>query len=151
MPRGKFRLRLVFPSQNRYKAHQVRECSELAPMSWSYLNLRHACRPILRPAGRSLSLSSVEGPMQPPLVNATLYQYFSREVLAKHSNRPALICRNEPPRAHGGPSVRNLGVRTHLAWDFEDFDRHIKALARGLLNMGVKNGDRVGVIMGNVR
>ncbi|KAL1745248.1 hypothetical protein HDZ31DRAFT_82110 [Schizophyllum fasciatum] len=31
----------------------------------------------------------------------------------------------------------------------EEFDRHIKALARGLLEMGVKPGERVAVIMGN--
>jgi acyl-CoA synthetase (AMP-forming)/AMP-acid ligase II len=96
-------------------------------------------------------LSSVEGPSHPPLVNATLSEYFAKEVLEKHSTRPALICPNEGPRAHGGPLSHNLGVRTHLAWDFQDFDRHIKALSRGLLNMGVKKGDRVGVIMGNVR
>jgi acyl-CoA synthetase (AMP-forming)/AMP-acid ligase II len=96
-------------------------------------------------------MSSVEGPLHPPLVNATLSDYFSREVLEKHSTRPALICRNESSGAHGGPLSHNLGVRTHLAWDFEEFDTHIKALTRGLLNMGVRKGDRVGVIMGNVR
>jgi len=119
-------------------------------MSWPFVNLRHPWA-ILRPAGRSLSLSSVQGPLHPPLVDTTLSVYFAREVLRKHGARPALICRNEAPGAHGGPLSHNLGVRTHLAWDFGDFDRHIKALTRGLLNMGVKKGDRVGVIMGNVR
>ncbi|KAI5834010.1 acetyl-CoA synthetase-like protein [Schizophyllum commune Tattone D] len=42
-----------------------------------------------------------------------------------------------------------MGLSTHLAWDFEEFDRHIKALARGLLELGVKPGERVAVIMGN--
>ncbi|KAL1700997.1 hypothetical protein EV121DRAFT_282959 [Schizophyllum commune] len=42
-----------------------------------------------------------------------------------------------------------MGVSTHLAWDFEELDRHIKALARGLLELGVKPGERVAVIMGN--
>jgi len=122
-------------------------------MFWPCVHLRHAChrastRP--RPTIRPLSLSSVEGPLYPPLVSVTLSEFFAREVLEKHSTRPALICRNESPRAHGGPLSYNLGVRKHLAWDFEDFDRHIKALTRGLLNMGVKKGDRVGIIMGNV-
>jgi acyl-CoA synthetase (AMP-forming)/AMP-acid ligase II len=96
-------------------------------------------------------MSSVEGPLNPPLSNSTLSEYFSREIFEKQGTRPALICRNEPPRAHGGPLSRNLGVKTHLAWDFEEFDRHIKAVARGLLTMGVKKGDRVGVLMGNNR
>lgn len=44
---------------------------------------------------------------------------------------------------------RNLGVERHLAWDFEEFGRHVDAVARGLIGMGVGKGDRVGVIMGN--
>ncbi|KAG6865443.1 hypothetical protein C0991_002519 [Blastosporella zonata] len=42
-----------------------------------------------------------------------------------------------------------MDVTAHLAWDFAEFDRHINALARGLLGMGVRKGDRVGVVMGN--
>jgi acyl-CoA synthetase (AMP-forming)/AMP-acid ligase II len=110
---------------------------------------RHHAYVILRPASRTLTLSSVEGLLHPPLVNSTLSEYFAHEILEKQSTRPALICRNELPRSHGGPPSHNLGVRTHLAWDFEEFDGHIRACARGLLNLGVKKGDRVGVIMGN--
>lgn len=98
-----------------------------------------------------LSLSSVEGPTEPPLANSTLSHFFTREILRNYSDCPALICRTEPPRAHGGPPSPNLGVERHLAWDFEEFDRHIVALSRGLVGLGVKKGDRVGVIMGNNR
>lgn len=100
---------------------------------------------------RSLTLSSVEGPKDPPLEQRTLPVYFRDEVLAKHAERPALVCRQERPRAHGGPPSRNMGIETHLAWDFEEFDRHIHALARGLVSLGVKKGDRVAVVMGNNR
>lgn len=100
---------------------------------------------------RYLALSSVQGPLHPPLETRTLSEYFYSDILQKHSGRPALICRGELPRAHHGPSSRNLGVTSHLAWDFEEFDRHINALARGLLRMGVRKGDRVGVVMGNNR
>ncbi|KAI0073641.1 acyl-CoA synthetase [Panus rudis PR-1116 ss-1] len=100
-------------------------------------------------ARRALTVSSVVGPTEPPLVQSTLSHYFENEILKHHSTRPALICRAEHPRAHGGPVSRNLGVTRHLAWDFEEFDRHIEALARGLLDLGVKKGDRVGVVMGN--
>lgn len=118
-----------------------------------------------RPLTRSLSAhpgnlthSSVTGPLSPPLYDSTLYSYFTSQVLAKHPSRPALICRAERSGAHGGPTarIRNLakeggGERAYLAWDFEEFDRNIMALARGLVGLGVKKGDRVGVVMGNNR
>ncbi|KAJ8462955.1 hypothetical protein ONZ51_g10570 [Trametes cubensis] len=96
-----------------------------------------------------LTLSAVEGATEPPLVSKTLPAYFRDDILGLHGARPALIARQEQPRPHGGPLSRNLGDARHLAWDFEEFDRHIEALARGLLDLGVKKGDRVGVIMGN--
>lgn len=98
-----------------------------------------------------LTKSSVVGPLEPPLSLKTLPEFFNTEVLPNFSARPALICRQEKRRAHGGPSSRNLDVQSHLAWDYEEFDRHIGALARGLIGMGVKPGDRVGVITGNNR
>ena len=98
-----------------------------------------------------LTLSEVVGPAHPPLVEKTLPSYFRDDVLRVHGSRPALISRKEGPRPFGGPRGRNLGDAPHLAWDFGEFDRHIQALARGLLSMGVKKGDRVGVIMGNNR
>ena len=100
---------------------------------------------------RRLSKSAVQGPLEPPLSTKTLPEYFATEVLNRYSSRPALICRKERPRSHGGPPSRNLGVTSHLAWDYAEFDTHINALARGLLGMGVQKGDRVGVIMGNTR
>lgn len=99
----------------------------------------------------SFALSSVEGPKDPPLERRTLSVYFRDEILAKHAKRSALVCRQERPRPHGGPPSLNMGVGTHLAWDFEEFDRHIHALARGLVSLGVKKGDRVAVVMGNNR
>jgi hypothetical protein len=118
----------------------------------------HAVRPslvrLLLPLSttyRSLTLSAVEGPQDRPLIAGTLYNYFSKEVVGRNGARPALIARNEVCRAHGGPVSPNLGVSHHLAWDFDEFDRHINALARGLISLGVKKGDRVGVVMGNNR
>ncbi|OBZ78072.1 putative acyl-CoA synthetase YngI [Grifola frondosa] len=82
-------------------------------------------------------------------VSSTFPEYFAHDILQKYGSRPALIARGEKPRPHGGPRSPNMGVSQHLAWDFQEFDRHIQALARGLLDLGVKKGDRVGVIMGN--
>ena len=99
-----------------------------------------------------LTKSCVQGPLEPPLSTKTLPQYFETEVLDKYHARPALICRKEAARAHGGPPTHNLGRESsYLAWSFEEFNQHINALARGLLSMGVQPGDRVGVIMGNNR
>jgi hypothetical protein len=110
-----------------------------------------ALNPIASPCFRPITLSAVEGARDPPLDNRTLPEYFTKEVLSKIPERPALICRQERPRAHGGPLPRNVGVERHLAWDFSEFDGHIGALARGLVGLGVKQGDRVGVVMGNNR
>ncbi|KAF8273702.1 hypothetical protein EI94DRAFT_1776296 [Lactarius quietus] len=98
---------------------------------------------------RRITLSAVEGARHPPLDNRTLPEYFSSEILSRRSERPALICLQERPRAHGGPLPSSKGVEGHLFWDFNEFDNHINALARGLVGLGVKKGDRVGVIMGN--
>jgi hypothetical protein len=100
---------------------------------------------------RQITLSAVEGAREPSLDNRTLPEYFSAEVLSRRPDHPALICRQERPRAHGGPLSKNMGVERHLAWDFNEFDSHIRALARGLVGLGVNKGDRVGVIMGNTR
>jgi hypothetical protein len=106
---------------------------------------------IVYPCSRRITLSAVEGAHDPPLDNRTLPGYFTTEVLSQRPERPALICPHERPRAHGGPLPRNMGVGRHLAWDFSEFDSHIRALARGLVGLGVKKGDRVGVVMGNTR
>ncbi|KAI0264677.1 acetyl-CoA synthetase-like protein [Gloeopeniophorella convolvens] len=98
---------------------------------------------------RRITLSVADGPREPPLDNRTLPQYFSSEILPQREHRPALICSQERPRPHGGPLSRNMGVEGRLAWDFSEFDAHIGALARGLVGLGVKKGDRVGVVMGN--
>ncbi|KAJ7637134.1 hypothetical protein FB45DRAFT_789374 [Roridomyces roridus] len=113
----------------------------LRPSIFGSLRLRHS--------RGLLTLSAVQGPLEPPLVTSTLSEYFRTEILQKHAGRPALVCRTESPTAHGGPAPRTLGTGSHLAWDYEEFDRHINALSRGLLRMGVRKGDRVGVLMGN--
>lgn len=107
--------------------------------------------------GKSVSLrtrwlithSYVEGPMDPPLEHRPLPVYFREEIVGKHAERRALVSRHERPRTHGGPTSPNMGVRAHLSWDFQEFSRHIDATARGLASLGVKKGDRVGVVMGN--
>ena len=98
-----------------------------------------------------LSSSYVEGSKESQLSTETLTSFFEKELLPNYSSKAALICRKESPRAHGGPQHFNLGRADCLAWNFEDFSRHIDALAYGLRSLGVKVGDRIGVVMGNNR
>ena len=98
-----------------------------------------------------LTLSAVQGPSEPPLVSKTLPAFFREDVVRPYGARPALIARGEQPRAHGGPPPRADASPRHLEWNFGEFDAHVRALARGLVGLGVKKGDRVGVIMGNNR
>ncbi|KAH9939850.1 acyl-CoA synthetase [Amylocystis lapponica] len=98
---------------------------------------------------RTLTFSVVDGARHPPLDPRTLPEYFAESIVRPHGARPALIAHSERPRAHGGSRSSNMGIETHLAWDFGEFDRHVQALARGLLGLGVRKGDRVAVLMGN--
>ncbi|KAI6104306.1 hypothetical protein F5141DRAFT_1128825 [Pisolithus sp. B1] len=69
--------------------------------------------------------SYVDGPTDPPLEHRTFPVYFREEIVGNYAERRALISRHE------------------------QFSRHIDATARGLTSLGVKKGDRVGVVMGN--
>jgi len=99
---------------------------------------------------RGLSLSSVCGSTYPPLDDRTIWKYFTDSIQSRLA-RPALISPQEPPRPHGGPISENMGITTHLGWTYSEFDQHIKALARGLVSLGVKKGEHVAVIMGSAR
>lgn len=104
----------------------------------------------------SLALSSVRGSTFPPLIESTLPAYYEDVLLSKYASRPALICLQERPRAHGGLSNSsradfNLGRSDCLAWDYFELHEHVKATARGLIGIGVNKGDRIGVLMGNNR
>ena len=100
---------------------------------------------------KALAFSYVEGPREPPLESSTLSNYFEQQLLPRYAPKPALICRQELPRAHAGPPQCNLNRTDCLAWSFDEFFRHIQSLARGLVALGVKKGDRVGAVMGNNR
>ena len=99
---------------------------------------------------RFLTLSIVKGDTQPPLDYRPLGHYF-KDIIQSRLDKTALVCPKELPRPHGGPASDNMGIETHLKWNYAEFDRHIQALARGLIDMGVQKGDRVAVVMGNNR
>ncbi|CAE6521746.1 unnamed protein product [Rhizoctonia solani] len=77
--------------------------------------------------------SIVSGPLDPPLSELTLPNFYRTQILPHHASRPALISRHEH----------------NVRWDFAEFDIQIERMARGLLAAGIKPGDRVATIMGN--
>ncbi|ELU39155.1 AMP-binding domain-containing protein [Rhizoctonia solani AG-1 IA] len=79
--------------------------------------------------------SIVSGPLDPPLSELTMPDFYRTQILPNHASRPALISRHE----------------NNVRWNFAEFDVRIERMARGLLVAGVKPGDRVAAIMGNCR
>src|SRR5579875_657459 len=73
------------------------------------------------------ALSYVHGASDVPLLGETIGANFARTV-ARFPDRPALI-------------VRQQGIR----WTYSELDRKSTDLAAGLLALGLKRGDRVGI------
>jgi AMP-binding enzyme len=94
-------------------------------------------------------LSQVAGPTDEPLLEGTLGGFFNK-LVARQGDRPALVSRHEPLDPYGDRSPRWSGAAADcLRWSYSQFDEHIDQLARGLLQMGIQKGDRVGVFMLN--
>ncbi|EJD51334.1 acyl-CoA synthetase [Auricularia subglabra TFB-10046 SS5] len=104
---------------------------------------------ILRRGTRTLlTLSRVKGPTTPPLLTKTLPEFFRDDILSRHADQPALISNHEKAGVHNTP-WKQQSHSGDLYWNFAEFDAHIEALAKGLSNMGIQKGDRVGVVLGN--
>ncbi|MEE2733391.1 MAG: AMP-binding protein [Pseudomonadota bacterium] len=73
------------------------------------------------------AVSYLKGPAHQPLLEETIGQCLSR-IARQFPEREALV-------------VRHQGIR----WTYADYLREINRLASGLLNLGVKPGDRVGI------
>ena len=115
----------------------------------SKLSISNRLTSLAKPNFSRITKSFVQGPSTPPLSLQTFPHFFNNQILPKYGDRPALISLHELPRVHGGPL--HSTPRHNLEWNYDVFDRHIQALARGLIGLGVKEGERVGVVMGNSR
>jgi hypothetical protein len=94
-------------------------------------------------------LSQVAGPTHPPLLEDTLGGFFNN-LVARHGDRTGLISKHEPPDPYGTKSPTSVGLGSDcLRWSFHQFNEHVDQLARGMLEMGIRKGDRVGVFMLN--
>ncbi|CAI7657906.1 unnamed protein product [Penicillium bialowiezense] len=66
-----------------------------------------------------------------PLIESTVGAHFAK-IVTEHGDRTAVISRHQNDRA-----------------TYESLDTRSNALARGLESVGVRKGDRVGVMLGN--
>ncbi|KAM0746277.1 acetyl-CoA synthetase-like protein [Meredithblackwellia eburnea MCA 4105] len=89
------------------------------------------------------NISYTIGPNHPPLDERTLASFWN-ETVAKYPDSPALVSRWEREDHH----VEGKG-EIGLRWSYKEMDEHVEALAKGLLKMGLKKGDRIGVFLGN--
>lgn len=100
------------------------------------------------------NVSHVQGPTDVPLLSHTLGEFWD-SVEAKYPTSMALISRHEAQDQHDLDSAPGHIVGEGedptkcLRWTYEDLGRAVDALARGLLEQGIKKGDRVGVFLGN--
>ncbi|KAL1296727.1 hypothetical protein AAFC00_000197 [Neodothiora populina] len=78
-----------------------------------------------------LTHAHLKGPDQPPLLEQTISQHFA-SIVSQYGDRPAVISRHQ---------------QTTLTYDLLDVSSN--ALARGLVDLGVKKGNRVAVSLGN--
>ncbi|KIW71330.1 hypothetical protein PV04_03511 [Phialophora macrospora] len=89
-------------------------------------------RPSYLRARRSLlTLAKVKGPSEPPLLEETVGENFSR-IVSAHGDRNAVISRHQNKRL-----------------TYHQLDLESNVVARGLQSLGVKKGDRVCVSLGN--
>lgn len=114
----------------------ARTSSNLYPAFRSFsttsLNLRERQRNGLVPLD---GLSHVSGPTTPALLEETLGDFFSR-LVSNYRDSPALISRHEAAQVHrlnyAGQGVSDRGEEC-IRWSYGEFERHVDALARGLL------------------
>jgi len=74
-----------------------------------------------------LQLSYFKGADQPPLLDATIGDYLD-DIAARHPHRLALVSRHQEVR-----------------WTYGEYLCEIEKLSRGLLALGIRPGDRVGI------
>lgn len=85
----------------------------------------------------------LKGSTKPLLISKTLSKYWLNDIVPKYHSRIALISKHEPTTSN--PTNSNQNIK----WTFEEFDDQIHRLANGLLKLGIRKGDRVGIYSQN--
>ncbi|OQE19549.1 hypothetical protein PENSTE_c015G05425 [Penicillium steckii] len=78
-----------------------------------------------------LTESYIRGPLDPPLLESTVGEHFAK-VVAEYGDRTAVVSKHQNDRV-----------------TYASLDAKSNALARGLESVGVRKGERVGVMLGN--
>ncbi len=102
-------------------------------------------------------LSRVSGPTTDPLVeDASLGSFWTRDIVSRYGDRPALIVKHEPSSQHSlipsSSATASPGTAEPtdcLRWTFAQMDAHIRTLASGLAALGIRRGSVVAVLMMN--
>lgn len=92
---------------------------------------RPAVRTAITLLRRSHTQAKARGPLEPPLLEETIGENFSR-IVSAHGDRPAVISRHQSKRL-----------------TYHELDQNSNVVAKGLQGVGVKKGDRVCVQLGN--
>ncbi|KAE8390163.1 hypothetical protein BDV23DRAFT_155605 [Aspergillus alliaceus] len=101
---------------------------------WSALSAGHISKTLqgASPFRRSLLTQSyARGPLEPPLLESTVGSHFAH-IVSSYGDRAAVISKHQNDRL-----------------TYAGLDAKSNALARGLESVGVRTGDRVGVMLGN--
>ncbi|OAW00220.1 hypothetical protein, variant [Puccinia triticina 1-1 BBBD Race 1] len=84
--------------------------------------------------------SYLVGPTEPPLFEHSLPVHWAEHILPTYHDQPALICRAEPPSP-----IHQSGQSGCLRLSYAQLDQSINSVALGLLQLGIRKGDRVGI------
>lgn len=95
------------------------------------------------------NISSVFGPTTPPLDERTLGEFWN-DLIASYPTSPALVCRHENRDIHSTEYRGGIWKEEDcLRYNFREMGEKVDQLARGMMSLGFKKGDRVGAYLGN--
>jgi hypothetical protein len=101
------------------------------------------------------NMSHAVGTHETPLDERSFGQFWS-DMVSTYPESPALVVRHEPSGYHSLDNtvayeeIENGEWQNCLRWNYAEMDKHVEALARGLVTkLGLRKGDRVGAYLGN--
>ncbi|MBW0491071.1 hypothetical protein O181_030786 [Austropuccinia psidii MF-1] len=106
--------------------------------------LSSTTRGLFKDPDSSQTESYVVGEVEPRLIEETLWDHWSSEILPAFHYRPALISKFEPSSA-----IYQTNRNDCLRLTYSQLDHASNSLANGLFQIGIRKGDRVGINSNN--